>query len=113
MGKIYIESLSGRSFHSRQGKAYLFNDVVNISEGPKEERLMTTGLHEVADIHCKKCMQLCGWRYVMAHEENQKYKEGKFILERAKMMDLYEGNFTSASEASTVILGNDMEEVCS
>ena len=50
---------------------------------------------------------------VMAHEENQKYKEGKFILERAKMMDLYEGNFTSASEASTVILGNDMEEVCS
>ncbi len=49
----------------------------------------------------------------MAHEENQKYKEGKFILERAKMMDLYEGNFTSASEASTVILGNDMEEVCS
>ena len=32
-----------QSFHSRQGKAYLFNDVVNISEGPKEERLMTTG----------------------------------------------------------------------
>jgi hypothetical protein len=49
----------------------------------------------------------------MAHEENQKYKEGKYILERAKMMDLYEGNFTSASEASTVILGHDMEEVCS
>ena len=22
------------------------------------------GLHEVADIHCKSCMQLCGWRYV-------------------------------------------------
>ena len=54
---------------------------------------------------------LCG--QVMAHEENQKYKEGKYILERAKMMDLYEGNFTSASEASTVILGHDMEEVCS
>lgn len=32
-----------QSFHSRQGKAYLFNEVVNISEGPKEERLMTTG----------------------------------------------------------------------
>ncbi|BDA44447.1 Protein yippee-like At5g53940 [Coccomyxa sp. Obi] len=133
MGKIYIESLSGRvfscrlcgthlasnveliskSFHSRQGKAYLFNEVVNISEGPKEERLMTTGLHEVADIHCKNCMQLCGWRYVMAHEENQKYKEGKYILERSKMMDLYEGNFTSASEASTILAGSDMDEACS
>ena len=22
------------------------------------------GLHEVSDIHCKKCMQMCGWRYV-------------------------------------------------
>jgi hypothetical protein len=32
-----------QSFHSRQGKAYLFNEVVNVSEGPKEERLMTTG----------------------------------------------------------------------
>ncbi len=32
-----------QSFHSRQGKAYLFNAVVNVLEGPKEERLMTTG----------------------------------------------------------------------
>ena len=50
---------------------------------------------------------------VLAHEENQKYKEGKYILEWAKMMDLYEGNFLSASEATTVILGSDTEEVCS
>ena len=50
---------------------------------------------------------------VMAHEENQKYKEGKFILERAKMMDLYEGSSASASEA-TAILGfpNEADEVC-
>ena len=50
---------------------------------------------------------------VMAHEENQKYKEGKFILERAKMMDLYEGISASASEA-TAILGfpNEADEVC-
>lgn len=32
-----------QSFHSRQGKAYLFNAVINVLEGPKEERLMTTG----------------------------------------------------------------------
>ena len=35
---VYVQS-----FHSRQGKAYLFNAVVNVLEGPKEERLMTTG----------------------------------------------------------------------
>ena len=34
---------ASQSFHSRQGKAYLFNEVVNVSEGPREERLMTTG----------------------------------------------------------------------
>ncbi|CAL5218434.1 g115 [Coccomyxa viridis] len=133
MGRIFTEHLQGRvftcrlcgnhlasnleliskSFHSRQGKAYLFNAVVNVLEGPKEERLMTTGLHEVADIHCKSCLQLCGWRYVMAHEENQKYKEGKFILERAKMMDLYEGNLASSSEATTVLgFPNEADEVC-
>ena len=52
---------------------------------------------------------------VMAHEENQKYKEGKFILERAKMMDLYEGDMPSSSSAdTTTVLGftNDAEEVC-
>ena len=40
---LYTERLSLQSFHSRQGKAYLFNAVVNVLEGPKEERLMTTG----------------------------------------------------------------------
>lgn len=50
---------------------------------------------------------------VMAHEENQKYKEGKFILERAKMMDLYEGDLASSSEATTVLgFPNEADEVC-
>jgi hypothetical protein len=26
--------------------------------------VLLAGLHEVADIHCKSCLQLCGWRYV-------------------------------------------------
>lgn len=50
---------------------------------------------------------------VMAHEENQKYKEGKFILERAKMMDLYEGDLASTSEATTILgFPSEAEEVC-
>lgn len=53
-----------QSFHSRNGKAYLFNTVVNVASGPKEERMMTTGRHEVSDLHCTCCMQLVGWKYV-------------------------------------------------
>ena len=43
---------------------------------------MTTGLHTVADIHCTSCMHIVGWKYELAFEQSQKYKEGKFILER-------------------------------
>jgi hypothetical protein len=113
-------------FHSKNGKAYLFQGVTNVFSGPLEERLMTTGVHVVADINCTKCLHCVGWRYVSAargtpsrlyartanfcchslpctcgaplisllylqesaYEESQKYKEGKFILERAKLVDV-------------------------
>merc|ERR1712157_208238 len=88
MHLAHVEELVSKSFHCRHGKAYLFNMVVNVHEGPKEDRLMTTGLHTVADIHCKSCMQIVGWKYEEAFEKSQKYKEGKFILERAKMTDV-------------------------
>lgn len=82
-----VEDLVSKSFHCRHGKAYLFSSVVNCQSGPKEDRLMTTGLHTVADINCCTCQQVVGWRYWEAFEKSQKYKEGKFILERAKMTD--------------------------
>jgi len=118
----YITQLAPlQQFHSRHGKAYLFNSVVNVYAGSKEERLMTTGLHTVSDIYCNGCMQLVGWRYVSlasyafapwlcgncfatqhltraahflvlqdeAFEQSQKYKEGKFILERDKILECH------------------------
>jgi hypothetical protein len=51
-------------FHSRHGKAYLFNQVVNVVCGPQEERLMTTGQHTVADLFCVGCLANVGWKYV-------------------------------------------------
>ncbi|CAK9225944.1 unnamed protein product [Sphagnum troendelagicum] len=107
MGRLYLIQLDGRfyscrrcrshlancdellskAFHCRHGKAYLFNNVVNVSAGPQEDRMMTTGKHTVADIYCNCCQQLVGWKYESAYEKTQKYKEGKFILERAKMID--------------------------
>lgn len=37
---------------------------VNITLGPKEERLLMTGLHTVADIYCTCCSTVLGWKYV-------------------------------------------------
>ncbi|KAK5844508.1 hypothetical protein PVK06_000648 [Gossypium arboreum] len=76
------DDLVSRSFHCRQGKAYLFNNAVNITVGALEERVMLSGMHTVADIFCCCCGQIVGWKYEAAHEKSQKYKEGKFVLER-------------------------------
>ncbi|KAJ4703521.1 Protein yippee-like, partial [Melia azedarach] len=75
------------SFNCRRGRAYLFSEVVNIMLGPPEERLMLSGLHTVEDIFCCCCGQILGWKYVAAHEKNQKYKEGKFVLERWRITE--------------------------
>ncbi|KAH9554185.1 hypothetical protein CY35_08G050800 [Sphagnum magellanicum] len=54
---------------------------VNVSVGPQEDQMMTTGKHTVADIFCNCCQWIVGWKYESAFEKSQKYKEGKFILE--------------------------------
>jgi hypothetical protein len=45
-----------------------------------------TGLHTVADIYCCDCHGVLGWKYERAYEESQRYKEGKFIFEKAKIV---------------------------
>eukprot|EP01135_Chromosphaera_perkinsii_P004772 Nk52_evm3s296 gene=Nk52_evmTU3s296 len=104
MGQLFLEYLSGsrvyvcstcdthlskhdeiisKSFHGAHGRAYLFNSVINVYTGAPIERGMTTGVHTVVDIYCIKCSTIIGWKYVKAEEESQKYKEGKFILEKS------------------------------
>ncbi|XP_010778592.1 protein yippee-like 1 [Notothenia coriiceps] len=79
-------SFSLQSFQGSQGRAYLFNSVVNVGCGPAEERVLLTGLHAVADIYCENCKTTLGWKYEHAFESSQKYKEGKFIIELAHMI---------------------------
>ncbi|EKC99611.1 hypothetical protein A1Q2_06030 [Trichosporon asahii var. asahii CBS 8904] len=45
------------------------------------DREMRTGKHTVRDVFCGVCDEILGWRYDYAFELEQKYKEGKFILE--------------------------------
>jgi hypothetical protein len=80
------DELISKSFQGSQGRAYLFNSVVNIGCGQAEERVLLTGLHAVADIYCDCCKTVLGWKYEQAYESSQKYKEGKFIIELAHMI---------------------------
>ena len=44
--------------------------------------MMMTGLHRIKSLKCIQCKITIGWTYVFAYEESEKYKEGKFIIER-------------------------------
>ena len=48
-----------------QGRAYLFNSVVNVGCGPAEERVLLTGLHAVADIFCDCCKTTLGMLHIL------------------------------------------------
>ena len=65
----------------------LFASASNVSLGPKEDRVLLTGLHTVADIYCVSCETRLGWKYVEAFEPSQKYKEGRFIVEKIKIIE--------------------------
>ena len=78
---LLIYCLRLQNFRGQHGKAYLFNNVVNINTSDAVERSMTTGRHIVRDISCRQCKETVGWKYDKAYESSEKYKEGKFILE--------------------------------
>ncbi|CAF1515908.1 unnamed protein product, partial [Didymodactylos carnosus] len=63
----------------------LFSSI-NVNTSAAEERVLLTGLHEVADIYCECCKTLLGWKYEHAFESSQKYKEGKYIIELVHMI---------------------------
>jgi hypothetical protein len=76
------DDIVSKSFHGRHGRAYLLDSCVNVTIGRAEDRRLMTGLHSVCDIFCKRCNTLVGWTYKRAYESSQKYKEGKFIVEK-------------------------------
>ncbi|WOK99742.1 protein yippee-like [Canna indica] len=100
------EDLISRSFHCRHGKAYLFNNVANISVGDQEDKMLLSGPHTVADIFCCCCGQNVGWKYVAAEEKSQKYKEGKFVLERGRIIDRSDSEFYINTRPS----GSDVDD---
>jgi len=62
------------------------NSAVNIRVGKKEDRQLMTGVHTVADVFCLGCNERVGWHYLKASDSSQKYKEGKFLFERERLI---------------------------
>ncbi|CAG8472569.1 10611_t:CDS:10 [Cetraspora pellucida] len=78
--------LISKAFQGRLGRAYLFNAVENVCLGQKEDRTLITGVHTVKDISCIGCNTVVGWKYVHAFQDDQKYKENKYIVEKAMIL---------------------------
>ncbi|KAK9480934.1 yippee zinc-binding/DNA-binding /Mis18, centromere assembly-domain-containing protein [Lipomyces japonicus] len=82
----YYEHVVSKAFHGRQGRGVLISDVVNVNLGMPTERMLTTGMHCVADLLCASCKVCVGWKYITASESMQKYKVGKYILELKRIV---------------------------
>ncbi|XP_055962389.1 protein yippee-like At4g27745 [Mercurialis annua] len=80
------DDIISKGFQASNGRAFLFWHAVNVIMGQKEDRRLITGLHTVADVYCSDCGEMLGWKYEKAFEESQKYKEGKFVLEKFKIV---------------------------
>jgi hypothetical protein len=80
-----------KDFRGKTGTAFLFTKVINVFCGPESEKEMMTGRHVVCDVYCVQCCGLIGWTYLKAHEKDQKYKEGKFIVEKSYLTKVQGG----------------------
>ncbi|KAG6335694.1 hypothetical protein ID866_3400 [Astraeus odoratus] len=80
------DELISKSFSGREGRGYLMHSAVNVKLGKREDRPLLTGVHTVADVFCVGCNDRIGWYYHKAADQSQKYKEGKYLLEREKLV---------------------------
>ncbi|KAI0272012.1 yippee zinc-binding/DNA-binding /Mis18, centromere assembly-domain-containing protein [Russula aff. rugulosa BPL654] len=80
------DELISKSFSGRDGRGYLMHSAVNVRMGNKEDRPLLTGVHTVADVFCVGCSDRLGWYYHKASDQSQKYKEGKYLLERERLV---------------------------
>lgn len=49
------KQLVSKNFHGKTGRAFLFNQAVNVDYGPPKDKIMMTGLHTVKSLICKQC----------------------------------------------------------
>ncbi|KAL0452393.1 UNVERIFIED_CONTAM: protein yippee-like [Sesamum latifolium] len=83
------QDLLSKSFKAKTGQAFMFGHAMNIVVGAKEDKQLMTGYYTIANIFCSKCGEEMGWTYVRAFDAREKYKEGRYIVEKAKIVKEY------------------------
>ncbi|GAA6026188.1 hypothetical protein JCM8202_003501 [Rhodotorula sphaerocarpa] len=76
------DELVSRAFQGATGPAILVRSAWNVREGERETKNLMSGRHVIATIRCSGCDVELGWRYYTSPNSSQKYKEGKYILEK-------------------------------
>ena len=49
-----------KNFTGKCGRAFLVQKMINITEGPSEEKMLLTGIHIIRDVYCKSCKSYAG-----------------------------------------------------
>ncbi|KXN90784.1 hypothetical protein AN958_03438 [Leucoagaricus sp. SymC.cos] len=80
------DEVISKAFSGRDGRGFLMHSATNVKLGRREDRPLLTGVHTVADVFCVGCNERLGWFYHKAADFSQKYKEGKFLLERERLV---------------------------
>ncbi|GAV56221.1 hypothetical protein ZYGR_0BA01270 [Zygosaccharomyces rouxii] len=73
--------IMSKDYRGKTGDAYLMSKLVNVIDGNIETRPMITGDYLVCDVLCHWCKSLVGWKYLESERKDQRYKEGKYIME--------------------------------
>eukprot|EP00752_Nemacystus_decipiens_P010814 g9619.t1 len=79
-------NIESKDFYTANGRGFLIKNVINVTNGPSDERTLRTGRHTCQDVYCVTCDTMVGWEYIWAFDQELKYKEGKFVLEAVKVM---------------------------
>ncbi|XP_038686254.1 protein yippee-like At4g27740 [Tripterygium wilfordii] len=77
--------LLSKNFLAKSGQAYMFSHVMNVVLGPKEDRQLLTGRFTISTAYCGICKQELGWMYVQAYDIKNRFKEGRFVVEKSKI----------------------------
>ncbi|KAI8028743.1 Protein yippee-like [Camellia lanceoleosa] len=83
------DDLLSKSFVAKSGQAYMFAHAMNVVLGYKEDRELLSGVFTICEVRCCKCGEELGWKYIRAYNPRQMYKEGRFIIEKAKILKEY------------------------
>lgn len=57
---------------------------------------MTTGMHTTRVVYCVECCESLGWLYEAAFEDDQKYKEGRCVLEESLLYNSVVNDYPSS-----------------